>query len=96
MEVDRVAPATIYAGGWLKQFEIPQPMILHISDDGGDTWTEFEGPAEFGGIWDMVQIDRPLEDRLSSSSVFSAAACIGFGSRARRRFNYILDTAAEF
>ena len=62
VEVDGAAPDTVYAGGWLKQYEIPQPMVLHISDDGGDTWTDFEGPADFGGIWDMIQVDRPADE----------------------------------
>jgi len=62
VEVDREAPDTVYAGGWLKRWDSPQPMILHISDDGGTTWTEHEGPETFGGIWDMIQIDRPASE----------------------------------
>lgn len=62
VEIDREIPTTVYAGGWIKRFEEPQPMVLHISDDGGDTWTEHEGPAAFGGIWDMVQLDRSADE----------------------------------
>ena len=62
VEIDRAIASTVYAGGWLKRFADPQPMVLHISDDGGDTWTDFTGPAAFGGIWDMIQLDRPASE----------------------------------
>lgn len=62
VEIDREVPSRVYAAGWLKRYEEPQQLILHISDDQGDSWTEVSGPATFGGVWDMVQIDRPRSE----------------------------------
>jgi len=48
----------LYVGGWLKTSD-PQPLKLHISDDGGETFKEevFEGEP-YGGIWEMVTIQN--------------------------------------
>lgn len=48
---------TFYVGGWLKTAD-PQPLVLHITTDGGQTFKD-EGYASepYGGIWDMVIIN---------------------------------------
>jgi hypothetical protein len=43
----------IYAGGWLKTPD-PQPLILSVSSNGGQSWEDFEFPNEtYGGILEM-------------------------------------------
>lgn len=43
----------VYTGGWLKTTD-PQPLILFVSDDGGDTWREYRYISEtYGGILEM-------------------------------------------
>lgn len=43
-----------YAGGWLKTSD-PQPLVLHITYDGGETFEEVTyEPESYGGIWEMV------------------------------------------
>lgn len=50
--IDPADPQTIYTGGWDKNRESPQPLILEISKDGGETWTEHRHPSDtlFGGV----------------------------------------------
>lgn len=45
----------IYTGGWDKNFDSPQPLILEVSDDSGTTWQSFEyqDAAIQGGIWSL-------------------------------------------
>jgi len=51
----------IYAAGWLKDFENPQPLKLFISDDNGETWREEgSGVVAFGGVTDMIRL--PADD----------------------------------
>jgi len=48
-------PDVIYAGGWLKRFDEPQPLILYRSEDAGETWESFEYQAkDFGGIQELI------------------------------------------
>lgn len=52
---DPVNLNTLYAAGWLKRFDDPQPLILFISENDGDSWKEHENPEEeFGGVNDMI------------------------------------------
>ena len=52
---DPVNLNTLYAAGWLKRFEDPQPLILFISENDGNSWTEHVNPEEeFGGVNDMI------------------------------------------
>lgn len=47
-------PEQFYAGGWLKTSD-PQPLKLHITSDGGETFKEEIYESEpYGGIWEMV------------------------------------------
>lgn len=48
-------PSVLYAGGWLKRFDEPQPLIIYKSSDKGDTWEEINVVGvEYGGIYDML------------------------------------------
>ena len=43
----------VYAGGWLKTSG-QQPLILYVSETGGDSWSEVKFPAEsYGGILEL-------------------------------------------
>ncbi len=54
----------VYTGGWLKTAD-PQPLILQVSNDGGDTWQDFEFKGErFGGIWEMLLTRKDNKDCL--------------------------------
>jgi hypothetical protein len=58
---DEMKPNRIIAASWDKNFEFPQPLILHISENNGQTWkvVTTEGisnfAALFGGTRTMVQ-----------------------------------------
>lgn len=57
-------PQRMYAASWFKTSE-PQPLIMFISDDGGETWQQTTEPnARFGGAWDMLHIYDGVRDRL--------------------------------
>lgn len=52
---DPVKLNRIFAAGWLKRFDEPQPLILFVSENSGASWTEFEHEEEdFGGVNDMI------------------------------------------
>ncbi|MBT0587064.1 hypothetical protein KIU71_11620 [Alteromonas sp. SM 2104] len=54
--IDSIEPSRMYTAGWVKAFEQPQPFLLEISTNGGDTWSvhEFESTeAIYGGVWSM-------------------------------------------
>lgn len=54
----------VYAGGWLKTPD-PQPLILFVSDDGGETWKEEKYVSEqYGGIFEMLVTSQENEDVL--------------------------------
>lgn len=58
-------PQTIYAAGWLKRFDEPQPFIIFVSKDGGSTWEEFEhNEPAFGGVYDMELVTEGGKDKL--------------------------------
>lgn len=52
LAIDPEEPQTLYTGGWNKNWETPQPLILEISHDGGKHWTQHRHPSEtlFGGV----------------------------------------------
>jgi hypothetical protein len=58
---DEMKPNRIIAASWDKNFALPQPLILHISEDNGQTWkvVTTEGISNFeslfGGTRTMVQ-----------------------------------------
>jgi photosystem II stability/assembly factor-like uncharacterized protein len=58
---DEQKPNRIIAASWNKNFDFPQPLILHFSEDNGQTWKEVttEGITNFvslfGGTRTMVQ-----------------------------------------
>ncbi len=55
-------PDKLYAAGWLKRFDDPQPLILFVSDDDGATWKTYEHPDEdFGGVNDMILAEEAGE-----------------------------------
>lgn len=55
---DHSNPDIIYAAGWLKNFTDPQPLILNISEDKGNTWKEYQhqDATLLGGVYDMVLV----------------------------------------
>lgn len=52
LELDPLSPEILYTGGWDKGVEGPQPLILEISTDGGNTWTQHRPASDtpFGGV----------------------------------------------
>lgn len=58
-------PQIIYAAGWLKRFDDPQPFIIFVSKDGGNSWEEHEhDEPDFGGVYDMELITEDGKDKL--------------------------------
>lgn len=53
--LDPADPATMYTAGWDKNFDTPQPLILHRSRDSRRTWTQHEhtDATLFGGPWSL-------------------------------------------
>jgi hypothetical protein len=66
LEFDETDSDKIYAGSWVKDFDNPQPLILHISENAGATWKEYKhtAPNLYGGIYDMVQLKDGNKTRL--------------------------------
>lgn len=60
IDYDLIDPNVIYAAGWLKNFSDPQPLILNISRDKGDTWEEHKYPDLnlMGGVYDMLMVNN--------------------------------------
>ncbi len=57
--------AVIFAGGWLKRFDDPQPLILYYSTNDGETWKQVEHPSEnLGGIYDMKVLSESGRERV--------------------------------
>ncbi len=57
-------PERIYTASWFKTSD-PQPLIVHISDDAGESWREVhEKTAQFGGVWDLLHVNEGMIDRL--------------------------------
>ncbi|SNR83484.1 WD40/YVTN/BNR-like repeat-containing protein [Lutibacter flavus] len=54
---DNLDSEKIIAASWDKNFERPQPLMLHISEDNGETWSIITPniPLIFGGTRDMLQ-----------------------------------------
>lgn len=50
--------STIYAAGWIKQYDTPQPLILSYSKNGGQSWSDvqFGDDQLYGGVWSMVSV----------------------------------------
>ncbi|WP_088330026.1 hypothetical protein [Lacimicrobium sp. SS2-24] len=46
----------LYTAGWNKDYDQPQPLILERSEDGGQTWEQFQHPDGelFGGVHSMT------------------------------------------
>ena len=58
-------PAVMYAAGWLKRFDEPQPFIIFTTEDGGETWEEHTYDEEdFGGVYDMELLSEGGQDKL--------------------------------
>lgn len=58
--IDPEDPQTLYTGGWDKGAEEPQPLILEISEDDGETWAEYR-PADAdlnGGVRSVLARDE--------------------------------------
>lgn len=58
-------PQTIYAAGWLKRFDEPQPFVIFVSKDGGSSWKEYQNSEpDFGGVYDMELLTEDGKDKL--------------------------------
>jgi hypothetical protein len=66
ISVSENKPGRIYAGGWLKRFDDPQPLRIFYSDDKGATWNSIDSPRlnEFAGVYDMVLKSETGVDKL--------------------------------
>lgn len=55
---DQNDPNTLYAVGWLKNFDTPQELRLYYSTNGGQNWESrtFGSSQLFGGVWNMVSV----------------------------------------
>lgn len=53
---------TLYTAGWNKNFDEPQPLILEVSEDGGQNWETFQHPDDslFGGVYSMTLHQQQL------------------------------------
>lgn len=58
VDYDKTIKDRIYAASWLKEFTNPQPLILKISEDAGESWKAFkhEDGELMGGVYDMLQV----------------------------------------
>ncbi|TFB09026.1 hypothetical protein E3V36_07355 [Candidatus Marinimicrobia bacterium MT.SAG.2] len=62
--INSYMPSRVYAVSWFKTSD-PQPLILHISDDGGDSWQEIvEENVRFGGAFDLLHVSDGNTDKL--------------------------------
>lgn len=62
--INPAQPERIYAASWFKTPD-PQPLILYVSDDGGESWQEIhEKTAQCGGVWDLLHVNEGMSDRL--------------------------------
>ncbi|NUO79500.1 T9SS type A sorting domain-containing protein, partial [candidate division KSB1 bacterium] len=62
--INPARPVRMYAASWFKTSD-PQPLILYISDDGGESWCEVrETTAQFGGVWDLLHVNEGMIDKL--------------------------------
>ena len=58
-------PEIIYASGWLKDFDNPQPLIIFRSADGGQTWSANQYPEEiYGGVYNMDLVVNDQKDMI--------------------------------
>lgn len=57
---DKASTNTIYAAGWLKNFDTPQELKLYYSTNGGQSWKSkiFGDTNLFGGVWSMVTVEE--------------------------------------
>ncbi|AHM60079.1 hypothetical protein D770_09110 [Flammeovirgaceae bacterium 311] len=63
---DQQVEERVYAASWDKNFQDPQPLILLISNNSGNSWKEYRhAPAQlFGGVWSMIQKSDGNKTRL--------------------------------
>ncbi|ALS99701.1 WD40/YVTN/BNR-like repeat-containing protein [Lacimicrobium alkaliphilum] len=65
----------LYTAGWNKNFDEPQPLILEVSEDGGQNWQSFEHPDKdlFGGVYSMTMHQQQLYLGLYKGGVMRAS-----------------------
>ena len=53
---DPARPRRLVSASWKKEYELPQPLIVAISEDEGATWRSIEHPDRqlHGGAWSMA------------------------------------------
>jgi photosystem II stability/assembly factor-like uncharacterized protein len=53
---DPQRPQRWVSASWAKNFDTPQPLIVHITDDDGRSWRTLQHPDRtlFGGAWSMA------------------------------------------
>lgn len=58
-------PEVIYAAGWLKRFDEPQPLKVFRTADGGQSWNTYEYQQQiFGGVYSMDLVATNQQDIL--------------------------------
>ncbi len=60
------ANETFYTGGWTKNFDNPQALVVEVSRDSGATWESFEydDPELLGGVYSLTSISEGETDTL--------------------------------
>lgn len=59
--IDPAHPQRLFTAGWDKKFAEPQPLIIEWSDDTGESWQQYQYPAEasfFGGVRSMLLVQE--------------------------------------
>lgn len=57
--IDTVTPERIFTAGWAKNFTEPQPLIIEWTDNGGQSWQQYQYPGGsnfFGGVRSMILV----------------------------------------
>jgi photosystem II stability/assembly factor-like uncharacterized protein len=56
--LDPADPQTLYTVGWDKEFDVPQPLVFEVSEDGGANWASYtlDDPDLFGGAWSLLAV----------------------------------------
>ncbi|KKO45716.1 hypothetical protein WG68_08335 [Arsukibacterium ikkense] len=58
--IDPNAPNRIFTAGWKKEFSDPQPLIIEWTENGGQSWQQYEYPESnfFGGVRSMMLVEE--------------------------------------
>lgn len=56
--IDPAEPQRIFTAGWAKNFTEPQPLIIEWTENGGQSWQQYEYPEDdfYGGVRSMILV----------------------------------------